>query len=613
MSWMQKLYETYENASRTTAVNDRENPLPAMGFILGEMPLTVYLSPDGGFQSAARSPKGEEILVPCTLESGVARQNPVRPHPLFDSAKYLGTGEQMELLKGWCDEPDTPEVVRSVYTYLQKGTLKSDLEQAFAAKNVKWTEKDGVKFCVSDASLTGPPELWRRGDVRESWAVHFINHCLAPQKGELCYVLGETLPSITKHPYALGNMYLISMSDENCEGRFSKKAREALSVSGEVSLKAHSALKWLTRRQGTYLGANTLFLAWDTGGALLPDLIRTDPADMDEWDEPEEEGRQADTWEPLGKALADGSHGYESRLLRELDQKDRGELSSVVVMVLDSASGKGRTAIAYYQELDMRDYLKNLTHWYLTCRWRIPRAKDGKITWGCRTPLPGEIGDLLYGTKDGEGDKKLKRQLTKRLIPCITARRPIPRDIVQAAFRKAVNPPAFKTRSNAWDGLEWERAVGVACALIRKQFEEEEHPMALDENNRERNYLYGRLLAVADVAEHDAMSGNDSTWRQTNASRYMQRFQQRPQSTWLKLFSICLPPYFGRLKKKSVRYTKLIDQITDKFQPGDMEKSSPLDVRFLEGYSCQKQALFQKGNDRTDNNKEDENDGGSEE
>lgn len=133
--------------------------------------------------------------------------------------------------------------------------------------------------------------------------------------------------------------------------------------------------------------------------------------------------------------------------------------------------------------------------------------------------------------------------------------------------------------------------------------------MALDENNNERNYLYGRLLAVADVTEYKATSREDGNWRQTNAVRYMQRFQQQPLDTWRKLHAIYLPPYFSKLKGRSARYAKLIDRITDKFQPGDMAKSTPLDGRFLEGYSCQKQALFLKKDkiDVTNNSEEDEN------
>ena len=608
MSWMQKLHETYENAVLTQAVADSANPLPEMGFILGEMPLTVTLSSDGQFVDAIRTKEEEEILIPCTLLSGVARQNPVRPHPLFDELKNLGTPEQMALLKSWSEGPETPQSVRAVRAYLERGTLRDDVEQALKPKGAMPKDKDGVRFRVINTSLADPQELWKSAAVRESWKVYFRGHCLSENGEELCYVLGEKMPAIVKHPYAMGTMYLISMTDERCRGRFSGHAQEALSVSAEASLKAHAALKWLIKRQGGWLGKSSVVVAWDTGGGELPNIVTYDPADPAEGDY--EEGRPpVDTWFQLGKAVADGSRGYESRLLRELGAKAREEFpSSVVVMALDSASGKGRAAVVYYQELDLPCYLQNLQHWYSSCRWKILRSRDGKASERFRTPLPREIANLIYGSQDSESSRKLKGQLMKRLIPCITNQQPIPRDIVLAAFRKAVNPMAFQ-RNGKWEGYLWAQAVGVACALVRKQYEEEEHPMALDENNTNRDYLYGRLLAVADVAEYKAMSSLDTKERQTNAVRYMQRFQQRPAETWTNLRSHYLPPYLARLKGNGVFYTKLMDEITAKFQQNAMGDPDPLDVRFLEGYSCQKQKLFEKKdrngkNDATDEEEE---------
>jgi CRISPR-associated protein Csd1 len=607
MSWMQKLYETYENASRTDAVDpDNDFPLSEPGFITGKMPLTITLSADGMFLTAERLQDETEILVPCTLQSGVARQYPVRPHPIFDAVKNMANPEQLSILKDWCEEPDTPEPVKIVYAYLQKRTFMADLESELTIKKAKWSEDDGVKFCV--ISSASSPELWRNRAVLDSWVKYFQKHYLLTAERELCYVLGKRLPCVTKHPYAASNWLLISMSSENCSGRFLGEAARACSISGEASLKSHSALKWLINRQGKWqIDKNTIFLAWATGGDNLPSIQTYDPVDEleDEFGESSVSAPKADTWPQLGMAMASGSSGFEGRYLRELSEKSRDALSDVVVMILGSATGKGRASVVYYQELHVSEYIDNLMHWYTTCRW--PFSRKGSKAERDRTPLPEEICNLLYGTRNGEGDKKLKRQLIRRLIPCITDCRAIPADVVQFAFYRTVNPLAFKTKDNKWDELAWKQAIGITCAMIRKQYEQEAHPMALDEINTERNYLYGRLLAVADVAESRALSSRDrsagngsnsdaddeSAWRQTNAVRYMQRFQQRPQETWMKLYATYLPPYLNRLKMKGIFFTKLIDEIIDKFLPGEMNGVS-LDGRFLEGYSCQRRAL-QKG------------------
>jgi len=169
-------------------------------------------------------------------------------------------------------------------------------------------------------------------------------------------------------------------------------------------------------------------------------------------------------------------------------------------------------------------------------------------------------------------------------------RRPIPLNLVDAAFHKAVNPLSYKDKRNRWNERTWKRAVGITCALSRKYYFDkgDEHPMELDENDRDRSYLYGRLLAVADKLEEEAQKQVESS-RITNAMRYMQRFQQRPADTWKMLRSERLGPYYKKLPPDRRNwYSWQITQLENKFIPGEIELAVPLGVRFLEGYSNQK-------------------------
>jgi hypothetical protein len=60
-----------------------------------------------------------------------------------------------------------------------------------------------------------------------------------------------------------------------------------------------------------------------------------------------------------------------------------------------------------------------------------------------------------------------------------------------------------------------------------------------------------------------------------------------------------------------------MDEITNRFEPGDMALQKPLDGRFLEGYSNQKKRLYTKSenaqNIKNINNEEDENYGSADE
>ena len=70
----------------------------------------------------------------------------------------------------------------------------------------------------------------------------------------------------------------------------------------------------------------------------------------------------------------------------------------------------------------------------------------------------------------------------------------------------------------------------------------------LKKKESSRDYLYGRLLAVADQIESTALHLAKET-RGTTASRLMQRFSDRPYSTW-KNIEEALKPYKDRIRAK---------------------------------------------------------------
>ena len=116
--------------------------------------------------------------------------------------------------------------------------------------------------------------------------------------------------------------------------------------------------------------------------------------------------------------------------------------------------------------------------------------------------------------------------------------------------------------------------------------------MALDKNCNDRNYLYGRLLAVADRVEYRTYDKDDR--RETNAQRYMAIFAQRPMHTW-KVLEEKLQPYWVRLKPgERIVYKKLIEEINDKFTVESYEKDESLSGLYLLGFHSQALDLRQK-------------------
>lgn len=124
--------------------------------------------------------------------------------------------------------------------------------------------------------------------------------------------------------------------------------------------------------------------------------------------------------------------------------------------------------------------------------------------------------------------------------------------------------------------------------------------MTLENERTTRDYLYGRLLAIAEKIEETALhvAGEE---RSTTAARLMQRFADRPFSTWRNI-ELALQPYIQRLQANRtgflVNRKKELDTVHAAFEPDEFASEKPLSGEFLLGYHCQKQAWLKK-NDET--------------
>ncbi|MEA2059784.1 MAG: type I-C CRISPR-associated protein Cas8c/Csd1, partial [Thermodesulfobacteriota bacterium] len=92
----------------------------------------------------------------------------------------------------------------------------------------------------------------------------------------------------------------------------------------------------------------------------------------------------------------------------------------------------------------------------------------------------------------------------------------------------------------------------------------------------------------------------------TTAARLMQRFADRPFSTWRNI-ELALQPYMQRLQGSRagflVNRKKEIDVILDAFLSDDFISDKPLSGEFLLGYHCQKQVWQKKTNENSDEKK----------
>lgn len=650
MSWMQKLYRTYESILEQ-GVTDHAEPLTPVGHTIQNAHIVIVIDGQGNFQTARVMPPKTAILLPAT-ESSENRTSGEAPHPLADKIQYVANdyadygGEKkayfdgyLKQLKAWCESPFTHPKVQAVLNYVAKGRVVADLVEAgiFPLDSEgkvlnKWeTEGDapsifsvlpktkgeiefGSALVCWQVEIAGDvhSQTWTDKTIQQSWADYAASE--KAEKG-FCLVQGKEAVISTMHPAKLRHTgdkaKLISSNDTagyTFRGRFAT-AEEAASVSADVSAKAHSALRWLISRQGIRNG-DQVTVVWAISGKPIPSPMKDISSEID-WDNldisavenpdeiaaqrlPENLEASPDWSVNIGRAAAQiikkKLYGYRKEL------KDHEQIS---LIMLDSAT-PGRMALTYYQEFLPSDYFANLDAWIDDFSWyqrysiEVPNGKktDKRTQWRFVPPPPYSIADTVYGKSLSD---TLKKQLYARLLPVIAGGTsvPIPEDLVQKSFQAACNP-------NGCENWEWQRNIGVACALYKgwrarhhDLSQRRTYPMSLDTQNRSRDYLYGRLLAVAENTESYALylAGEK---RATTAERYMQRFAEHPFATWRNI-ELALKPYQERLRNNGKDTgAQAIGEIMELFATDDFTCDDKLSGEFLLGYHCQKMEIARR-------------------
>ena len=610
MSWIEKLYTTYEN--NLTHIGDRNDEIPLLPVChtTQKAQVNVVVDGSGNFIRATVVPKTEaRTIIPATEESA-GRTRGYVPHPLCDKLQYVagdyvkyggdkpsGYEKYVKNLGAWCSSPYTHKKVSTVLSYVRKGELIQDLVSSkvlhLDEKGIlldKWTGKRdeapdifkviqgegglSVAFIRFSVEASGDPQsnLWTDSSVWKSWADYYTS---TKSTRGLCYVTGGDEFIADQHPKKIRNdgdgAKLISSNDTTGYtflGRFTT-ADEACGVGFEVTQKAHNALRWLIARQGRRDGDQAV-VAWAVSGAEVPDPL-ADTFSLLFGNEQEAPPLQTGyTAQEVGLGLSKRIAGYSAKL---------GSTEDVVVLGLDSAT-PGRMAISFYRELTGFEFLERVQTWHEGCSWLQKFSKE-KVFVGA--PAPRDIAEAAYGNRV---DEKLRKASIERLLPCIVDGVPIPRDIVASCVCRASNRQGLEN----W---EWEKALGIACALYRHHHKERSYTMALERERKTRDYLYGRLLALAEHMESRALFVGGEK-RATNAEKLMQRFAERPQSTWL-ILETGLAPYQVRLSAKRPAFLysmkQEIDTVIDSFQADDFVSDKRLTGEFLLGYHCQRAAL----------------------
>jgi CRISPR-associated protein Csd1 len=258
------------------------------------------------------------------------------------------------------------------------------------------------------------------------------------------------------------------------------------------------------------------------------------------------------------------------------------------VMALDAAT-PGRMAVTFYRELGGGEFLDRLESWHDRLMW--PQRYTANIGF-VGAPAPQDIARAAYGPNV---DEKLRRACVERLLPCIVDGRALPRDLVLSVTGRA-------SRRVGLEPHEWEKTLGIACALFKGYYSERNYQMSLEIDRTERDYLYGRLLAVAERTEAAALRLAGEK-RDTMAARLMHRFSDHPYSTW-RTIEIGLQPYKSRLRTNLPAVLNWLERHSDEiyalFKTSEFTDDGKLSGEFLLGYHCQRAKFFEPKSTDTD-------------
>lgn len=625
MNWVEELIDLYEKNSDCSGIIEKRNEMPYVLLPPFHTTVTaqieVTLDASGEYKRAEIVDNNEKLtIIPITEKSG-SRTAGKEPHPLCDNLRYLagdykyyceddGVCHELYInqLAKWYESNYSHKKVHAIYRYLVKGTLVHDLVKSKVLKCNDQDELDEketiqgiaqtkafVRFIIRSEDFDGkddsiPDECWKDRSLQHCFAEY--SRSMGENKG-ICYLSGNEESITYLHSKKIRNegdgAKLISANDSQnftYRGRFAEK-EEAFAVGNETSQKMHNALKWIIRKQGRFFDTLTI-VTWESNRLAMPkwdadtDMIITDYDQYcAKWDEEDDE-EISDGNEITAKAFYKALNGYGKQI---------SNTSTMILLGVDAAT-TGRLSLVETKTLDSTRYLNNIKKWHKECGWIHAKWKDKKRTSFFGMVGVRDIADILFGMESkgqltivDTNSKKMYAEVAKRLIPCIWDGQRIPYDYVNKAIIKASNPMAYKDRNN------WERVLTLACSMIKKQRKEikaeEEWKVALDRTCIERDYLYGRLLAIADRIEYRTYDKEKDGSRVTNAKRYMNQFSQRPFETW-KIIEENIQPYLNKLKiQERLYYEKQLDEINQLFCIEEYKNNNKLNGLYLLGFHSQ--------------------------
>ncbi|TNH03949.1 type I-C CRISPR-associated protein Cas8c/Csd1 [Testudinibacter sp. TR-2022] len=533
MSWIQKLYRTYEYV-QAKGLEDEDLALPF------HMPkavhLKVVLNDKAELVHAERFESKKQVPIQVTEKSSKRSGSTIAAYALHDSLQYLAKTAEKYLtleylsklamqkagakggakwarflsdsdenkqqfinsekgkyqngfsfyenqLSDWVQETDLKEI-EIVLQYVQKGSLIEDLleKKTFSFENnILMSEKDDpfdltIVWAV-EMENDLHSDLWSKKSIQTAWIEHQESKSEkeSVKQKDLCYITGEQDYPSEAYPKIIGNAKLVSANDTDgltFLGRFLTD-KQAVVLGNDVSQKAFNILKWLISRQGIKNGEQVT-VAWAINGETVPSPLQDNYDHLDADDdlaivETSDENRPSESSNPKDWSANIGQTAAE--LIKKKLHGLKAQLNEheQISLLMLDSATPGRMALTYYQEFLPENYFANLDAWV------------DDFSWYQR---------YLYETQDGK-----KKKMILEIIP------PSPKNIAQAVYGRNLSDKLKKQLyARLLPVIAGGRSVPIPKDLVQQSFQTACNPFTRYQNKdgeKEQKEHWQRNIGVA--------------------------------------------------------------------------------------------------------------------
>ncbi|EOT40726.1 type I-C CRISPR-associated protein Cas8c/Csd1 [Enterococcus columbae] len=564
----------------------------------GKNIISVLLDKQGDFLSAKFLEEDEIIIFPVTQDS-IARSGKYPPsHPIVDKLSYITTENEKlhemyiesftSLLQGITDG-EVNEFLVAIKKFIDQANFYEKIEKYIFENEEKKIDiaNTFLTFSISNfisgktVSVTNYVNLHRQ-------YIEYVENLDLPRG--ICNISGEEQQLTSKHRGLLGNAKLISVSNnkETYQGRFSK-GEDIISIGYRTSEKIHLMLKFLLENKNTNvrLREQQYLVNWfsdDLANDSEIDFINPSTFNLS----------GIPTFLQVSnnvKLATEDNKLIGKSFLKGEQQFSDG--SKYYVAIIDKASN-GRISLKYFRELSISQLYRNLQKWQFNYKWEYFDQKAKKMVG--TIPSMGQMILAAYGIESNQklelsNDKFFKDQFQKMIMALIDGQK-IPINIEKALEQNVKQRLKYEEK--------WYTVLYTALAIFHNRNEEDLKRM-LDENNTNRSYLFGRLLAVFErIEDATYTSGKDGTKRVTNAQKFWTSYSNKPATYMQTLLEktqyyeqTLSNSHYGLAQKLKKEKEKIITAIHDHYIDSK-ELNQPLDYHFIFGYYAETNYIFTK-------------------